>query len=365
MITRTGNAVTGSIFFVLTGFPALLLSAARTRGAKSHPTSGAFPGQRGRARNWQMTKRLTALGFAAVAVVWGPYVYAELARKPLPAATVEPPSPIIEATPVVYESPATERAQLLAALAAARETAAASAAQDHAAEPDAPEPPGGLQPAAANPTTSLAAATDPAALAAPELPQVQLPQPAAADPAAHPAQPTAAPAQPPTSAEAQPAKDDSADGQPAVAAKEEPSPDAKRETAKEEVAVEAKHEDTKADAPTPESLAPAFRSTFDRESRDATWANGEEPRLTKLLAGAGVPESAISEVRCQSTVCRIALNSADLKAVQQSPLYQLIASRVKDEFGTLGLDANGEGEQHAAFYILRKGYELEHARDTN
>jgi hypothetical protein len=64
-----------------------------------------------------------------------------------------------------------------------------------------------------------------------------------------------------------------------------------------------------------------------------------------------------------STVCRIALNSVDLKAVQQSPLYQLISSRVKDEFGTLGLDATGEGERHAAFYILRKGYELDRARE--
>jgi hypothetical protein len=55
----------------------------------------------------------------------------------------------------------------------------------------------------------------------------------------------------------------------------------------------------------------------------------------------------------------------DLKAIQQSPLYQVISARVKDEFGTLGLDAMGEGEQHAAVYVLRKGYELEHGRDTN
>jgi hypothetical protein len=307
-----------------------------------------------------MTKRLTALGFAIVAVVWGPYVYAELARKPLPAATVEPPSPIVEPTPVAYQSPATERAQLLAALAEAREKAAAQPNDNHAVDPDAPEPPGGVPPAAAN-TTSVAAAIDPAAPAAPELPQVQAPQLAAADPAARAAQPTAAPAAQPEApaAEAHAAKEDSAE-QPAP--KDPAVADAKHEPKEE--ASDDRHEETErakaADAPTPESLAPAFRSTFDRESRDAAWANGEEPRLTQLLAGAGVPESAIGEVRCQSTVCRIALNSVDLKAVQQSPLYQLISSRVKDEFGTLGLDASGEGQQHAAFYVLRKGYELEH-----
>ncbi len=319
-----------------------------------------------------MTKRLTALGFAAVAVVWGPYVYAELARKPLPPTTVEAPSPIVEPTPVV-ESAVAERARLLAQLAEARENAAAQAHDNHAVDPDAPEPPGGLQPTAANvgDPTPVAAAIDPHAPAAPELPQVQPPQPAAADPAAHPPQPAAAAAQPaaaPTTPDAPSAEAQAANEEAAVPAKD-PAADAKHASAKEE-ASDDRHEETKetkeakraetGDAPSPESLAPAFRSAFDRESRDVAWANGEEPRLTQLLAGAGVPESAISEVRCQSTVCRIALNSVDLKAALQSPLYQLISSRVKDEFGTLGLDASGEGEQHAAFYVLRKGYELEH-----
>jgi hypothetical protein len=47
--------------------------------------------------------------------------------------------------------------------------------------------------------------------------------------------------------------------------------------------------------------------------------------------------------------------------MEQSPLYQLLAQRVKDEFGTLGLDSSGG--DGTAFYVLRKGAEL--ARETN
>lgn len=338
-----------------------------------------------------MTKRLTALGIAIVAVVWGPYVYAELARKPLPPATVESPTAIIEPTPVAYQAPAPNRAQLLAALEANQQPAAESASQANAAEPIAPEPslaepaahePSVAEPAAAAPPTAanvettIAPATDPAlATAAAAHPAPG--QPAPGSPGA-PGQPTGDPAangvaaQPAAAADSDApsaARAEAEDSAHAAAAKQLAEPEnAEAKHADDKRADDAKHVEKKEgdEATNPESLAPAFRSAFDRESRDAAWASGEEPRLAQLLAGAGVPASAIGEVRCQSTVCRVALNSADMKAVQQSPLYQLLYQRVRDEFGTLGLDpAGGDGEQHAAFYVLRKGYELERARDTN
>jgi hypothetical protein len=333
-----------------------------------------------------MTKRLTALGFAIVGVVWGPYVYAELARKPLAPASDEPASPVFEPTPVAYESPAQERAQLLAAVAEQRNAAAAApepenvapvepAAEEPAlvdpAAPEAVEPVAAavpaLPPAAANAETASAPAADPALAAAahaaaqpaaaPEPPPAA--QPAAADPAAAKAaeEPAhAASAKEPGEAEAK--HDERADEKHEDKAHEDKAHEDKADDKRDE------KDDKKEASATPESLAPAFRSTFARESRDAAWANGEEPRLTQLLAGAGVPSSAIGEVRCQSTVCRVALNSVDVKAAQQSPLYQLLYQRVRDEFGTLGLDtAAGDGEQHAAFFVLRKGAEL--SRDTN
>lgn len=302
-----------------------------------------------------MTKRLTALGFALVGVVWGPYVYAELARKPLTPVASEPAPQVIEPTPVSYVPPAQERAQLMAALAEPHTAAAApeqpvpaepALAEPAAVDPAAPEvaEPAALPPAAANAETIAAAATDPALAAAqPAAAPEAAPQPAAAaDPSTKPDEPAHAAAK------------EVAEGE---AKHEEHSDDRHDEKAEK---ADDKHEATA----TPESLAPAFRSAFDRESRDAAWANGEEPRLAQMFAGAGVPASAIGEVRCQSTVCRVALTSVDAKAVQQSPLYQLLYQRVRDEFGTLGLDATGsDGEQHAAFYVLRKGAEL--SRDTN
>jgi hypothetical protein len=325
-----------------------------------------------------MTKRLTALGFAAVAVVWGPYVYAELAREPLPPVTVEPSNAVVDPTPAAYHAPAPDRAQLLAALEADQEKAAQAPSQANAvAEPIAPEPALGepapqapepvaavAPPAAANTDTTLAPATDPTVAAAapgqpPDHPAAQAANGLAPQPAAAPADPDAPNA----------AKPEAEDPAHAAAAKEQAeAASAEAKHADEKRAEDAKRADKKEgdEATNPENLAPAFRSAFDRESRDAAWASGEEPRLAQILAGAGVPASAIGEVRCQSTVCRVALTSVDMKAAQQSPLYQLLYQRVRDEFGTLGVDpAGGDGEQHAALYVLRKGYELERARDTN
>lgn len=319
-----------------------------------------------------MTKRLTALGFAIAGVVWGPYVYAELARKPLQGSPEEKAEPVIEATPVAYQSAAQERAQLLAALAEKRKADEAN----HEAEVEAAEAP--ADPAAAE-------AQDPKEhpAAAAVAPSTETTPAAATDPALAAAQATAQPAQPPQAASAptpqlpaapEPAaaKPEEQPAQPAQAAKEaakEPAAEPKPEEHAAERQGERKDDDKREDKKeaaeaSPDSTASAFRSTFDRESRDAAWASNEEPRLTQLLTGVGVPASSISEVRCQSTVCRVALTSVDLKAVQQSPLYQLLAARVRDEFGTLGVDPSGaDGEQHAAFYVLRKGAEL--SRETN
>jgi hypothetical protein len=322
-----------------------------------------------------MTKRLTLVGVAAVAVVWGPYVYAELAREPLPAAgPAAQPAPL-EPTPVVYAAHPPEPVQLVAAPAAPLLAAPAvpllAAPEQAVVEPAEQAPPAvddPSQPTAASDETTIAAATDsrtpdlaaPAvateqvARAAPAVPAPQVPAAVVQVPAAEPAREVAAVAEAEPTAPAAAARDDET----ARAAKEDDPADKQRAEAKPK---SGEHED----APTPESLAPAFRSTFAREARDAQWASTEEPRLARLLSGAGVPPAAIAEVRCQSTVCRIALNSVDVKAVQQSPLYQVLYQRVRDEFGPVLLDpTDQDGEQHAAFYVLRKGYELERPRDS-
>jgi hypothetical protein len=323
-----------------------------------------------------MTKRLSVVGFAAVAVVWGPFLYSELARKPLPAAEPEPV--VVNPTPVAFEDRAQLQAALvqhrqaelaaaqeqqaaqerLAALAAAKEQLAA-AEQPAVAEPAAePSKESEQPPTAAGAETTVAAAS----AAAPGQP---------AEPALHaPVQPPPLAANDPAAREHAPAEAASPNGAPAARDEAAPAEEAAKqpaEAAKDDAKPAEPEAHAKAEEPaTPESLAPAFRSAFDRESRDAQWASTEEPRLTQLLTSAGVPATAIADVQCQATVCRIALNSVDAKSPQQSPLYQLLYQRVRDEFGPmLGMDTGQNGEQHAAFYVLRKGYELERARETN
>jgi outer membrane biosynthesis protein TonB len=282
-----------------------------------------------------MTKRLTLVGLAAVAVVWGPYVYSELARQPLSAAA--PDSHVIEnnapvqVTPVVFAPTArVEPAQPQPEPAAT------------AIEPASDPPPADPEPAA-----QPVEAAEPAIAAQPVRPPVEAPQPET--PVAQPAAPQ------PLAAEENAHKNEpAATAEPTENAAKAEAPSAAPEPT-----------DPAAAAAQAQALAPAFRSTFDREARDTQWAEKEEPRLTQLLASSGLPASAISEVRCQSTVCRVSFSATDLENASPAQLAQLM-QRAREEFGpSLALDpAKREGDQAAAFYLLRKGYELGHGRES-
>ena len=230
-----------------------------------------------------MTKRLTLVGLAAVAAVWGPFVYAELARRPLAptsddARAIEASEPV-QATPVVFApAPSAEPAQpaveptVTAIEPAVNPPPAAAAAEPElAAQPAEPEEPAQLAQQQQKPPIEAAEAVAQAV----EPP----PPPAAAEEHADKVEPAAA--EQPATAPAEHAAKPEAPSAPAEAT------------------------DFVAAAAQAEALAPAFRSTFDRETRDAQWAEREEPRLTQLLSSSGVPATAISEVRCQSTVCRV------------------------------------------------------------
>ncbi|HKU40281.1 MAG TPA: hypothetical protein VJR89_19105 [Polyangiales bacterium] len=281
-----------------------------------------------------MTKRLTLVGLVGVAVLWGPWVYSELVRKPLPAASAElranePEAPVVQPTPVAYEPTPTPQA-------APTVTVVEPALAPPPAAPAEPEP---EEPAVAEQAPQLA---EP-----PHETAEQAVQPAAANP------PAAAEAPDTETAKANPADKE------AEAPKDQPAePEA---TAKANPAPEGSPAELAAAA----ALAPAFRSAFDHEARDAQWAEDQEPRLTQLMSKEGLPANAITEVRCQSTVCRISFNASTLEQASPTALAKLM-QRVHEEFGTsLGLDlAKPEGEQHAAFYLLRKGAELSRGRDA-
>ena len=272
-----------------------------------------------------MTKRLTLVGLAAVAVVWGPFVYAELARRPLSASSSEPraieTAEPLEATPVVF----------------------APAPSPQPAQPEAPATVTVIEPAAEPPPPAAAAEPEPAAQPA------EAEEPAVvAQPVHHPPEPSAQPAEP--VAQAEPAQPPAAEE---TAPKPKPEPEQPAENA-------ATPEANSAAAAQAIALAPQFRSTFDSESRDAQWAEHEEPRLTQLLATSGIPASAISEVRCQSTVCRVSFSQSDLEHTSPLQLAGLV-QKVREEFGpSLALDPakRENGDQAAAFYVLRKGFEL-------
>ncbi|HEX7480017.1 MAG TPA: hypothetical protein VF331_19625 [Polyangiales bacterium] len=138
--------------------------------------------------------------------------------------------------------------------------------------------------------------------------------------------------------------------QPSAAAKKtEPSDTKEAHAAGDEPPVVAPH--------WPSELVPAFRAAFEAEPRDGFWAADEEPRLGKLFHGAGVALADVSEVACRKTVCRVIWNAAASDAEEANKLY----AALHDGYGSgLALDSKqAERDEHAALYVLRKGYQLE------
>lgn len=106
----------------------------------------------------------------------------------------------------------------------------------------------------------------------------------------------------------------------------------------------------------PSELAPAFRKTFDAEPRDGFWAQTEEPKLRALLRTAGVEEHSVGEVACRKTVCRVAFSLEDLESDVENKLFEDAQKQLGLQ---LALD-DKHSAAHAALYVLRKGYQLDH-----
>jgi hypothetical protein len=115
----------------------------------------------------------------------------------------------------------------------------------------------------------------------------------------------------------------------------------------------------RAEADEPAS-ARAFRKAFDTEPRDAFWASEEEPRLASWLQGAGLPEGAIAELACRTSVCRVAFTKFELDSDAEAKLR----AKINAEFGrAVSFELhNPEGEERGPLYLLRAGYKLEPIR---
>lgn len=274
-----------------------------------------------------MTRRIVLIGSAAVAALWAPYIYAELARKPVAPASEadradlsEPSQPDVRPTPALFAAPVEE----------------VHAAEEAAEEPSPSQPPAAAdEPSRADPADevehppSAVGAANPVVAAAHELP-------------------------PPTAAEAP----EEGEAKPAAAAEPGEATGPKEPAAEGTSAAQEPAEGTAAPVPENETRAAAvargssFREVFERESRDPAWAVTEEPRVSELLRAAGAPAQ---EVRCQRTVCRIALSAAT-ELAEDSDAYR----RLRSEFGAGVAIARGSAEADPlAVFILRPGFQLE------
>jgi hypothetical protein len=273
-----------------------------------------------------MTRRIVLAGVAGVAALWSPYIYAELARKPVPASSEEGPPELIAPTqPDVRPTPAL----FVNEEPVADEVTEPPHAEAEAANPGpsaAPEPTPGAEPSAAA-----------------EAP----PAPPADGHSDEPDKPAAVPPSVANVAAEAPADPESADKHSAD------SPAAKEESADEQDAKPIAEDQTLAAASARSEL---FGHAFEQESRDALWANREEPRLAALLQGAGVPVGAFSDVRCQRTVCRVAFNAGAAELIEDSQA----ARSIRAEFGA-GFALGRTSSDGLSFYLflLRPGFQLD------
>jgi hypothetical protein len=264
-------------------------------------------------------RRWLALGLTGLALAWAPYIYSELARKPLVArstdegAASESPSAEIDATNRAHDvqagdTPAPVIEASLSGLPALARATPPVVVPDEAAHA-LPAPPT----AAASEAKPMAAVTS--------LSAVRASPPTAAAPEATP----------------KPGMDT-----PQLNA--EPPPKAAATVGAEPTSM-------------PGELAGPFRKTFEAETRDAFWAVDEEARLGALMQASGFAQARIAELACRKTVCRMVYGTSDL----DHDVEQKFWGRVRELYGsTLALERLSTGsEPQAAVYVLRAGFRLE------
>jgi hypothetical protein len=107
---------------------------------------------------------------------------------------------------------------------------------------------------------------------------------------------------------------------------------------------------------TPPDRNALFAHRFETETRDALWANEQEPALKKQLSEIELKDDSVSAVECRSTVCRVTFKRPRVSEGEAIHMY----SRLLTTFGDVQLANHDPGSAEAAhFYTLRKGYTLD------
>lgn len=149
------------------------------------------------------------------------------------------------------------------------------------------------------------------------------------------------------------------DERPTPAAGPEPAPSAEREGATEQARTEQRdgHASTWRPMGNP---AVVLMPAFEREPRDALWADQAEREIRELLDHEELPDDLLEGADCRTTVCRIQLRWREDRDAGLKRLNLLLQERYAP---ILGMDyPTGTGALRALdFYVLRDGYSLSDA----
>jgi hypothetical protein len=102
-----------------------------------------------------------------------------------------------------------------------------------------------------------------------------------------------------------------------------------------------------------------LRQAFERQPRDALWADDTEHTLRGLFGTADVPAELLSKAACRSSVCRVDVKWSPAQATAYVGVFEA-SSRLSGH--ELGIEPVGEvdedGSQHVQLYVTRKGYTM-------
>lgn len=105
----------------------------------------------------------------------------------------------------------------------------------------------------------------------------------------------------------------------------------------------------------PEDRARAFHGAFEAETREAAWADEQEPGIRQLAAAAGIPAEDLVDVACRRSVCKLTFKASQLPEALEAALQ----ARIKTEFGDTLLETHDpQSDKPAQLYVLRSGFSL-------